>query len=173
MLCEICNKNEATIQLINQNSDEIKEFIMICDTCAVEMMRSSLEEEDIDLNDMINKLNNYILDDEFLEVNNDICKRCGTKYIDFDENRVLGCEKCYESFRENIKDIMHLKGYGNHVGKRPKGLEKYYKGKEVFLLEEELKINILNEEYEKAILTKEKIHHLKKNMEDSKNDSMD
>lgn len=157
MLCEICNKNEATIQFINQNSSGDKNSLMLCETCAIEIMKSSFDKENIDLND-------YIFDEEFFESDYETCKNCGTDYIDFEENKVLGCEKCYESFRYKIREYLEFNDFGNHIGKKPNTLEKYFKGKEILKLEEELKINILNEEYEKAILTKEKINNMKKNI---------
>ncbi len=157
MLCEICNKNEATIQFINQNSSGDKNSIMLCETCAIDIMKSSFDKENIDLND-------YILDDELLEIDYEACKNCGTEYIDFEENKVLGCERCYENFRPKIREYLEWKGYGKHTGKRPSSLEKYFRGKEILQLEEQLKMNILNEEYDKAILTKEKIDNMKKNI---------
>lgn len=174
MLCERCNKNDATIQLV-RDTDNGKESIMLCDKCAVEMMNSSLEEE-ITLDDFLADLNSYIEATESLfEIDEDKCKKCGMECCEFEDTRLLGCEKCYEGFRVKIGDYIKWKQAGKkHIGKVPKSLNLYFKSSEILMLEEQLKLNIINEEYEEAIITKEKIHDLKKSVEeDSSNGSMD
>lgn len=174
MLCERCNKNEATIQLV-KDTDNGKESIMLCDKCVVEIMNSSLEEE-ITLDDFLMDLNSYIeATESLLEIDDERCIRCGTEYCDFEDTRLLGCEKCYESFSVKISDYFRWKQAGRkHRGKTPKSLNLYFQSSKLLMLEEQLKLNIINEEYEEAIVTKEKIHDLKKIMEgDSNDDSMD
>lgn len=175
MLCERCNKNNATIKLV-KDSDCNKESIMLCDKCAVEIVSSSLEDDDISLEEFLMDLNNYIdCINEMIEAEELICVSCGTEYMDFKEHKLLGCEKCYESFRKNIGFLLASEEANvKHIGKQPKRIKKNLKKLEILNLEEKLKINILKEEYENAIITKEKIHDLKKIVEeDSNNDSMD
>lgn len=53
-------------------------------------------------------------------------------------------------------------------------MKKDLKKLEILNLQEKLKINILKEEYEEAIITKKKIHDLKESIrEDSNSGSMD
>ncbi|MDZ5254904.1 hypothetical protein [Clostridium sp. LIBA-8841] len=175
MLCERCYKNNATIKLV-KDTDGNKECIMLCDKCAVEIVSSSLEDDDISLEEFLMDLNNYIdCINEIIEAEEFICVNCGTEYMDFQEHKLLGCEKCYESFRKNIGFLLDSEEANvKHIGKQPKRIKKNLKKIEILNLEEKLKINILKEEYENAIITKEKIHDLKKIVEeDSNNDSMD
>ena len=59
MLCESCNKNNATIQLL-KNTNGKKESLMLCDKCAIEIMSLALEDEEINLEDFLLDLNTYI-----------------------------------------------------------------------------------------------------------------
>lgn len=175
MLCERCNKSNATVQLV-KDTDGNKEIIMLCDKCAIEIMSSSLEDENISLEDFLIDLNNYIdCINGIIEAEELICVNCGMEYKNFEEHKLLGCEKCYESFKKNIDFLLDSKEANvKHIGKQPKRIKNKLKKLEILKLEEKLKINILKEEYENAIITKEKIHDLKKIVEeDSNNGSMD
>lgn len=171
MLCERCNKNNATIQLV-KDTDGKKESIMLCDKCAIEIMSSSLEDEDISLEDFLMDLNNYIDCIEETSKEEDlICCNCGMQFIDFEDEKLLGCEKCYEVFKDNIDFLLHPEEANiKHIGKQPKRIKKDIKNLELLKLEETLKINILNEEYEEAIITKHKIQCLKSVIKEGGND---
>lgn len=174
LLCERCNKNEATIQLVKGNGNG-KESIMLCDKCAVKMMNLSLEDE-MALDDFLVDLNTYIETTESLiDIDEERCRICGTESCDFESSKLLGCEKCYESLIIKICDYFKWSKTGiKHKGKIPKSQKLYSKSSEILMLEEKLKLNIINEEYEEAIITKEKINDLKKSIEeDSNNGSMD
>ena len=100
--------------------------------------------------------------------NNELCtRRWG--------NNFLGCEKCYEIFKNRIIFLLNLEEAEiKHRGKQPKTIKKDLKKLEILNLQEKLKINILKEEYEEAIITKKKIHDLKESIrEDSNSGSMD
>ena len=139
MLCERCNKNNATIQLV-KDIDGNKEIIMLCDRCAIEVMSSSLEDDNISLEDFLMDLNNYIdCINEAIEDDEIVCANCGTEYIDFAEHKLLGCEKCYESFRKKIEFLLNSKEANvKHVGKQPQKIKKALKKLEILNLEEKL-----------------------------------
>lgn len=157
MLCEICNKNEATIQFIKQNNSIGKDIIMICEVCAINIMKYSLYKNDI-------KSIDKEQDDKNLNLQNKFCENCGTGYIDLKENNILGCEECYQNFRDEINKYFGSESDYIYIGKKPKSLEKNFMEKELLDLEEQLKINILNEDYERAIIIKQKIIDIKKNI---------
>ena len=56
LLCESCNKNNATIQLL-KNTNGKKESLMLCDKCEIEIMSLALEDEEINLEDFLLDLN--------------------------------------------------------------------------------------------------------------------
>ena len=102
MLCESCNKNNATIQLLKSTNGK-KESLMLCDKCAIEIMSFALEDEEINLEDFLLDLNTYIeCIEEKAKDKNLVCNNCGMRFSEFDEfeeDNFLGCEKCYEVFK--------------------------------------------------------------------------
>lgn len=175
LLCESCNKNKATIQLLKSINGE-KERLMLCDKCAIEIMSFALEDEDINLEDFLIDLNTYIdCIEEIAKDNILVCSNCGTCFSDFEEDNLLGCEKCYEVFKDSIRFLLNSEEAKiKHRGKQPKTIKNHLKKLEILNLQEKFKINILKEEYEEAIITKKKIHDLKESiMEDSNSGSMD
>ena len=108
MLCESCNKNNATIQLLKSTKGK-KESLMLCDKCAIEIMSLALEDEEINLEDFLLDLNTYIeCIEERVKDKALVCKNCGTRFSDFEENNFLGCEKCYEIFKNRIIFLLNL-----------------------------------------------------------------
>ncbi|EOU1683721.1 hypothetical protein M1Z66_002691 [Clostridium perfringens] len=175
MLCESCNKNNATIQLL-KNTNGKKESLMLCDKCAIEIMSFALEDEEINLEDFLLDLNTCI---EYIEERakdkNLVCSNCGMRFSDFEDDNFLGCEKCYEVFKSSIRFLLDSEEAKiKHRGKQPKTIKKDLKKLEILNLQEKFKINILKEEYEEAIITKKKIKDLKESIrEDSNSGSMD
>lgn len=102
LLCESCNKNNATIQLLKSTNGK-KESLMLCDKCAIEIMSFALEDEEINLEDFLLDLNTYIeCIEEKAKDKNLVCNNCGMRFSEFDEfeeDNFLGCEKCYEVFK--------------------------------------------------------------------------
>ena len=175
LLCESCNKNNATIQLLKSTNGK-KESLMLCDKCAIEIMSFALEDDDMNLEDFLLDLNTYI--DCIEEIARDkvlVCSNCGTGFADFEEDNLLGCEKCYEVFKNSIRFLLNSEETEiKHRGKQPKTIKNHLKKLELLNLQEKFKINILKEEYEEAIITKKKIHDLKESIrEDSNSGSMD
>lgn len=175
MLCESCNKNSATIQVLRSTNGK-KESLMLCDKCAIEIMSLELEDDDISLEDFLIDLNTYI--DCIEEVVKDktlVCSNCGTEFSDFEEENLFGCEECYEAFRNSIRFLLNSEEANlKHNGKQPRTIKNDLKKLEILNLEEKLKVNILKEEYEEAIITKKKIHDLKESIkEDSNSGSLD
>lgn len=175
LLCESCNKNNATIQLLKSTNGK-KESLMLCDKCAIEIMSFALEDEDINLEDFLLDLNTYIeCIEERAKDKNLVCNNCGMRFSDFEEDNFLGCEKCYEVFKSSIRFLLDSEEANiKHRGKQPKTIKKDLKKLEILNLQEKFKINILKEEYEEAIITKKKINDLKESIrEDSNSGSMD
>ncbi|WP_300257582.1 hypothetical protein [Clostridium sp.] len=175
MLCERCNKNSATIQLLKSINGK-KESLMLCDKCVIEIMSFALENDDISLEDFLIDLNTYI--DFIEEIAKDkelVCSNCGTRFVDFEDDNLLGCEKCYEVFKNRVGFLLNSQESNiKHKGKQPKTIKKDLKKLEILNLQEKFKINILKEEYEEAIITRKKIHDLKEIIrEDSNSGSVD
>ena len=145
MLCEKCNKRVATIHLIKLINGE-KSEVRLCESCAKEISNIlSGFFESIDKNKQ-NKI----------EV---ICKKCGLTYSQFKASGQLGCDECYESFSSYLGPMFkRIQGDLEHIGKVPKrsGVKLVEKKKYVNL-KKELQKAILEEEYERAAVLRDKI----------------
>ena len=90
------------------------------------------------------------------------CKTCGTKVNDMEENGQVGCPDCYTFFRSSIASAISLNGsYIFHTGKLPAKLKTY---KTILVdkeyLKRELEEAVLNEEYENAVILRDKITNI-------------
>lgn len=163
MLCNNCNKNKATINLLKKNKGKNESF-MLCEMCALEVMKLTLDDENKGLDEFLAYLNKYI-DSMGSLGKNLLCDKCGTDIRDFKKNNFLGCQNCYEIFREDVLDFLTSNNLGlKHIGKEPKTISKELKILQLSILEEKLKINILKEKFEEATIIKKKILNLKEEL---------
>lgn len=170
MLCERCNKNEAKIHLIKSINGD-KTGVWLCDSCAkvfgeLAIVKSS-DWKSISFNKIINSLfEGTRLKDE--KVTNLVCKACGTTYEEVKEKRILGCDKCYYYFRDNLNKLIK-KNQGNieHIGKIPKreGII-IKKRKEIKKFKNDIQKAIVIEDYEKAAVLRDKILDLEKELKE-------
>ena len=180
MLCERCNKNEATFHksvYINGKGYETN----LCSECAsvVDFEKEFKLEDDfhLDVERKFRKLKrNFLSDfweDDFfaptfvLERNSKKCPSCNSSFNDFLKNGKLGCEKCYDVFEEEIRDMLEnmdnptdLKlEFDSEINKiTPTELDK---------LNNEFNKAIAEERYEEAGELKKKINELR-NKDDKK-----
>ena len=90
------------------------------------------------------------------------CKTCGTKVTEMKEDGQVGCPDCYTSFRSSVAAAISLNGsYIYHTGKLPAKLKAY---KTILIdkeyLKRELEEAVLNEEYENAVILRDKLTNL-------------
>ena len=70
------------------------------------------------------------------------CSACGTTLADYSKNGVVGCEKCYDTFRKDLLPaVLKIHGKTKHTGKRPSEESAYYE-----LLEEQKKLRVMLEQ---------------------------
>ena len=186
MLCERCNKNEATFHksvYINGKGYEVH----LCHNCAKDV------DFDLDINSNIpinlefdnyfdNSFDNFekrLIDDFFginnfftptmmLEENSKRCPECNSSFNDFLRRGKLGCSKCYDVFNNEIRDMLENMDnptdfsleIGSELNKlQPTELEK---------LTNEYNKAIEEERYEDAGELKKKINALRNKKEDKK-----
>ncbi len=119
MRCERCGK-QLTNKILKYNN------VTLCPECASEMgipdmaasFSSALRFFDNDFMDMVpNVLGNL----EFSPTRSQIkCPKCGMSLREFEQNGVLGCIECYNTFNDQIKRIL-LKNQANtrYIGRKP------------------------------------------------------
>ncbi len=161
MLCQICNKRTATVQIINIING-VKTVLNVCEHCAAEAALGSVSS--IDLNSLINQLFN-------IEGNNNIqnhpsskaCPECSTTLEEFMQNGKLGCDKCYDTFADVLEPIIkRLHGTTQHVGKiSASGGRELQIKKEISEIQKKLDDAVSKEEYELAAQYRDLIKLLK------------
>lgn len=171
MLCEKCNKNEATVHMVKILNGE-KSEIKLCEKCASDIsdipVNSSFEDFDGfplqsilgGLVDYFNKTNSGKQEGEV------ICKSCGMNYREFKKIGLLGCSNCYESFSKTLAPVIkRVQGDVEHLGKVPeKEGRVIVEKKKIIKLKEELQKSILAEEYEKAAEIRDSIKALQEKL---------
>ena len=163
MICDVCNKNNATVHLTEIINDKVVEM-HICQTCA---------------QDKAEQLNQHLNISGFLGSLSDMadslpqqqrptkCPCCGFKYEDFKKKGRLGCGKCYETFRELLLPLLKkIHSATTHAGKIPAGLDKKtstFNQLKIGELHQSLSRAIQLEEYEEAAKLRDQIKELDNN----------
>lgn len=165
MLCQNCNKKEATVHIV-KNINGNKTEIHLCDECA--------KQQDISLSVPFGiqepmSIQNIL--ESFFEMMGGIapqslstrtCPVCNMSFEDFKRTGMFGCSNCYNTFkREAMPVIKRIHGNIQHTGKIPgRSGSEMKKKREIEALKEELKAAVSNEEYEKAAELRDKIRDL-------------
>jgi len=162
MICEICKNKSAVFhvqQLIGENLYEMH----LCRDCAA---KKGISKDGKSFDFSLSKLLSNFAQKKILPVKTGIeqetCKTCGTKVADMKEDGQVGCPDCYNYFRSSIANVISLNGtYVAHVGKLPSKLKAYKTiliDKEI--LKRELEEAVNNEEYENAVVLRDKLTNL-------------
>ena len=91
------------------------------------------------------------------------CPVCKTTYASFKKTGLLGCDRCYEEFKDIIESTLsQIQPSTVHKGKLSGTAgEEIRKKNELEEMEEKLKRAILDEKYEEAAVLRDKIKELK------------
>lgn len=162
MLCEICGKNEATVEFTEIVDDEVTQ-LHLCESCARE--KGIEMEQHFSIADLLAGLTDLGLELEPKEVSVK-CPNCGMSYDDFRKIGRLGCGECYKAFKRNLLPLLkRIHGSTRHVGKATVKLEKAAgteKRSQLQELRQKLQRAIELEEYEEAAKIRDKIRELEK-----------
>jgi len=172
MLCENCNKNDATIhytEIVNGGMSEHH----ICSECAKELDLSYYS-DGLSSELPFAKLLTGLLASKMLlqqESNNPmthvICPKCGMNYDEFTKVGKFGCAECYNVFGPLIEEHMKkLQGNSVHTGKKYKTLDNVTEEsdnpqKDLEILNAKLKEAINLENYEEAAKFRDEIKKTK------------
>lgn len=138
MLCQNCKTRQAA-HCIRKDVGDGTEEICLCEECFAQLKDAG----------------EYMCEPDFftsffnkeMETDDKRCPSCGTTLAEYSKKGVLGCEKCYEVFREELMpSIRKIHGKTTHKGKHPPEESTYYE-----LLEEQKK---LRAELERALKEK-------------------
>lgn len=166
MLCQICNKNQATVhytKIINGNIEELH----LCDECAV-----NNKEFDFDSTFSFHKLLSGLMDNiqegtSHKEKKTINCPFCGMDYVKFRQTGKFGCAQCYVTFKSNINPLLKsIHGHDRHIGKVPiRANTQVAKQKKIQKLREQLNELVAKEEFEKAAKVRDRIKEIEKEID--------
>lgn len=114
MLCNHCDKNQATMHFCIIENGQKKEYDL-CPVCAQQLGLMSFSP--------------FSFSDLFSHTATDLpgeisCSMCGTTLREFKKTGLLGCENCYEDLFVGIEPILRSVQKGTeHVGRTPVGYE--------------------------------------------------
>lgn len=163
MLCQVCEKNNATIHFTKIINGHIEER-HLCEECAKEN-----NEFDFELPFSFQKLFTGLITpmgEEKQDVKNVSCPKCGLSYKKFMEVGKFGCDKCYKTFRNDVKSLLKgIHGHSEHKGKISKDYRDIIsQKKEIDSLKAQLAESIDKEDFERAAFLRDEIKRLKANI---------
>ena len=160
MICDICNKNQATVHLTEIIDNQITE-LHLCEQCARE--KSIQMEQQFGLADLLAGLADF---GKQLEEPQDVnlkCPSCDMTYENFKKIGRLGCSECYVTFKKNLGVLLKkIHGSSQHFGKCPMNFEKQAlpPRSELQELKDKLQAAIKREEFEEAAKLRDRIREL-------------
>lgn len=168
MKCDKCGKDNAVIKIINE-VDGVRKKIMLCKKCSLNIdefiLGKELNKEEfcddigISLNDLVKYINNDLTFDTVKK-----CPVCGVSSEVIKERGSIGCEECYKIFEEEIESLVdEIHGIKDNRQSKYKYL--FGTKENIQSLEEELKLAIKTEEYEKACILRDLIKDIKGDVE--------
>ena len=128
MLCQRCQKNNATVHL-KQVINGVKTEMLLCPECAEkENLGSFFPQDDL----LSGFFSNSVFGNDYLKEQKR-CSLCGSTRRDLAEKGRAGCAKCYEVFSEELANIIYgIHGNAVHTGSVPgKHAESLAKRKEI------------------------------------------
>jgi protein arginine kinase activator len=164
MLCDVCNKNEATVHLTEIVNSEVTK-LHLCEGCARE--KATEMEEHFGLAELLAGLADFGIKAEGEDLAKLKCGNCGFTYMDFKKVGRLGCSECYESFRKHLAPLLkRIHGADQHYGKAPLKAQKVVRVRDdIQQLKAKLQKAVQMEEFEEAAKLRDQIKELEKKME--------
>jgi protein arginine kinase activator len=165
MLCQVCNKNNATVHYTKIINGEIEE-LHLCDKCA--MNNNEFEfDSTFSFHKLLTGLIDILQGGTVKEEDDIICSSCGLSYSKFKQTGKFGCPHCYDNFKTKLLPLFKgIHGHSEHIGKIPKRANKnIIKRKEIGKLRKELDELVNKEAFEKAALVRDKIKQLENELD--------
>lgn len=120
MNCQNCGKNEANI-IYTQIINGMKKKMSLCEKCAQEL---GIDDMNFNMPISFSSFLGDMLDiyDEtipnLIKSKTLICEKCNMTYDEFLETGKIGCENCYETFKEKLDPLLkNIHGANRHIGR--------------------------------------------------------
>ena len=155
MLCQNCNKNEATMHMKRILGGRAAE-IHLCSDCARSLGYGEafggfgLGFSDI-FSDFLSKNEN--------SVNSARCHLCSKSFEEIASDGKMGCAECYSSFYDKLTPYLSkVHGRASHIGKKPAYAENDFDS--VIALKNALKKAVEDENFELAVKLRDEINRV-------------
>ena len=119
MLCDRCQKNDATVHLTQVIEGQVKK-VHWCEACAAQ---AGIDvKKTISVTDVLMGLDQLAGEPEKVRPEADeICPQCGISRSEYKRRGRLGCEACYEAFRDDLSPLIKAVHHAvKHCGKTPR-----------------------------------------------------
>ncbi len=167
MLCENCKKNVANTyfkQTVNGKTSEI----FLCSECASKLgvNQTVTSNMDFGFGDLLNEFFSPYYQSKSLsggtkKVERLTCSRCNMTEEEFFRTGKAGCENCYSTFKNRLNTFLNkLHGSKKHLGKTPASAGGKKKTSDIESLRKELAEAVNSENFEKAVVLRDKIKEL-------------
>lgn len=168
MLCQKCFKKNATITITQIVNNEQKE-LSLCEECAEKMgFHQAISHLPQIFTGLMLDILKYKEKQSSLPVRHaesGRCPACGLRWDDFKRTGLLGCDQCYFTFHNQLKDVLkRIHGNTKHIGRQPGLKEELNLSQNLAFLQRALQEAIAKEEYEKAAEFRDKIRSLKQKL---------
>jgi len=166
MMCDICGIREATIkftQIVNQK----KKVMHLCKVCAEEKgYTNPLSGFPKIIGGLILGIMGGAPEQQRRQYPDLKCEYCQLSYDEFQDQGLLGCSHCYESFKEPLKKmLLKMHGSNKHIGNRPVDKRTTGEMDDLEKLRKELNRAVKAENYERAAELRDKIRDIEANLQ--------
>ena len=164
MLCEECQKNEATVVITVTAGGEVTTR-HLCPDC-MKKMEQSFAQGDVQgfLSSLLSILSSAPKPPALT------CSGCGLTYEEFQQTGKLGCAQCYTDFAEQLRPLLQrIHGRSQHAGRAPAGQQKECElSRCIDTLRAQMEQAITQEDFESAARLRDEIRALTLQQEASK-----
>jgi protein arginine kinase activator len=152
VLCERCNKNEATVHLTQAVDDEVTST-NLCEQCAQEAgidVKKTISVTDILLG--LEKKTQKLKTADIPPPEQDVsCSGCGITRHEYKKSGRLGCAECYQAFADDLDPLIRaMQRSSRHRGKKPQRHPFAACSEDVAVLQKALQQAVDNEQFEEA-----------------------
>jgi len=159
MLCQHCKKQTATVHLTDLVKGEKRER-HLCEECAGE--EGVTVTQSVSINDV---LNSFLASQSSVEELARIkCPSCGTTFVEFRNQGLLGCPEDYDVFGRALVSVIERAqdGQSRHTGKKPGQIVQLDPVQQERLrVQRDLREAVENEDYERAAQLRDRLGELK------------
>lgn len=163
MICQKCGKNAATNHIHTVLNGIVKD-VYLCSSCAKQGGNNAFSN-----GDLFEMFSHLLKGENIAQKSLKKCELCGSTIEDISKTGRVGCDNCYEVFKEELgPTLIRIHGRTEHIGKRPKQAikvndtepkmtENVEPKDDILELKEQLKNAIMTENYEQAAFIRDEI----------------